>query len=702
MSQTTTDPTTVPGSGYEPHVVLYARNAAAAGLLFRARASSIRELTLVTEMLARPDAPTTELEKLRDGEFLGHLARSAREARAPGPIRADEVTERNLATLAGVLDLDAVAVDVLRFLIAMGQIWELRSLLLAVPCHGFVAGVRTVAAAVGRAPIEVERALGLQSRLVSAGFVRVDRACDDVDDFLTLDGRLADLINDLQLVPDGILDRFLPVAPPPSLTADDFASVAQEMGLATRLLEAALNRRMKGVNLLIHGATGAGKTELARLCALAVGATLHLAGKDDGRGASPDASERLTSLQVGQRALSGARAVLLFDELEDLFVRDSLGRVAGREKRDQGQMSKLWFNQILEETPVPTIWISNDVSAVDPAYLRRFAFAIQLRSPSRAQRRRLWDRHLGDQLMRADGDRETLAARFPMSPAQIEMASRMAQLLGDGVDRETLEALVTPVSSLVTPRRHQARATVEAGYDTTLANSPTDLSALAEQLASFQPGSGPGLSLCLYGPPGTGKSEYVRHLAQRMGRTLVLRRCSDILSMWVGGTEQQLAEAFREARDEGAVLLFDEADSFLRDRRLARQSWEVTHTNEFLQQLEEFPGIVACTTNLVEDLDPASLRRFVFKLRFDPLTAEQVWRLFQATLRALGAPPAERAMRGTLAALVRVTPGDFAAVRRRLGALRARVTAEVVAAELEGELRLENSREARRAGFLIG
>ena len=211
------------------------------------------------------------------------------------------------------------------------------------------------------------------------------------------------------------------------------------------------------------------------------------------------------------------------------------------------------------------------------------------------------------------------------------------------------------------------------------------------------PARRPVLSLCLYGPPGTGKSQYVRHLADRMGRSLVVRRCSDVLSMWVGGTERALADAFREAREEGAVLLFDEADSFLRDRRLARQSWEVTHTNELLQQLDEFPGVVACTTNLIDELDPASLRRFVFKLRFDYLVPGQVRRLFALTLEALAAGPFPPALHDRLAALRQVTPGDFAAVRRRLIALGLPVTPEQLAEELAEELRLKH--ESRPAGF---
>lgn len=88
------------------------------------------------------------------------------------------------------------------------------------------------------------------------------------------------------------------------------------------------------------------------------------------------------------------------------------------------------------------------------------------------------------------------------------------------------------------------------------------------------------------------------------------KRVSDIESCWVGVTEQNIADAFEEARKDGAVLLFDEADSFLLDRRSATRSWEMTKVNEFLQQMEVFPGVVACTTNLMDTLDQASLRRF--------------------------------------------------------------------------------------------
>ena len=76
---------------------------------------------------------------------------------------------------------------------------------------------------------------------------------------------------------------------------------------------------------------------------------------------------------------------------------------------------------------------------------------------------------------------------------------------------------------------------------------------LAERLANLRE---PRVSLCLQGPPGTGKSAFVRYLAEKLGLEVIQRRASDLMSMWVGGTEQRIAAAFAEASDAGAFLVF--------------------------------------------------------------------------------------------------------------------------------------------------
>ena len=177
-------------------------------------------------------------------------------------------------------------------------------------------------------------------------------------------------------------------------------------------------------------------------------------------------------------------------------------------------------------------------------------------------------------------------------------------------------------------------------------------------------------------------------LARTLDRPLLVRRASDLLGPYVGMTEMAIAGMFEQARDDGGVLLLDEADSFLRDRRLARASWQVTQVNELLVGIEAFDGVFVAATNLIDDLDQAVFRRFAIKVRFDPLTGEQRWRMFERVLGELAIEPSAGALdrlRPRIAALDGLTPGDFAAVRR--GAeIHGESSPEVLADELQQEL----------------
>ena len=161
-----------------------------------------------------------------------------------------------------------------------------------------------------------------------------------------------------------------------------------------------------------------------------------------------------------------------------------------------------------------------------------------------------------------------------------------------------------------------------------------------------------------------------------------------------------IGQMFRQAEDDGAVLLLDEADSFLRDRRQARQGWEVAQVNELLTQMETFEGIFICATNLIDDLDPAAARRFDFKLRFDVLRLDQRWTLFSQVLR-------EQGFKGTrkvdwlsrLAGLDGLTPGDFAAVIRQGRIQEESLCAKELFARLRGECEFRGRKQSRGIGF---
>jgi SpoVK/Ycf46/Vps4 family AAA+-type ATPase len=162
-----------------------------------------------------------------------------------------------------------------------------------------------------------------------------------------------------------------------------------------------------------------------------------------------------------------------------------------------------------------------------------------------------------------------------------------------------------------------------------------------------------------------------------------------------------MAEMFKEAEAEKAVLLLDEADSFLQDRRGAQRTYEVTEVNEMLQCMERHNGVFICTTNLMDSIDQAALRRFTFKIRFRPLTAEQRERMF--VVEALGGDGAllDEAMRQRLAKLEQLCPGDYAAVKRQIEILGETLEATEFLAQLESEHRIKPEvRESRAMGFM--
>ncbi len=202
-------------------------------------------------------------------------------------------------------------------------------------------------------------------------------------------------------------------------------------------------------------------------------------------------------------------------------------------------------------------------------------------------------------------------------------------------------------------------------------------------------------SMLLYGPPGTGKTQFTEYLASELNLTLISKSASALLSKWLGDSEKNIAAAFEEAASEDAILFLDEGDSFLRSRERAQHSWEVTQTNELLQRMERFDGIVVVATNLFQGLDTAALRRFTFKIEFRELDSTQRWRMFvtEAGLKDTVAtldPQTREAWENRLLFMQHLTPGDFATVKRQCLVLDTVLTPEEWLEQLEIECQIKS------------
>ena len=497
----------------------------------------------------------------------------------------------------------------------------------------------------GAAPDEIERSLAPEAKLLMSGLLHPGEGGD-----LSLPQRLVTLIH-AGVAPGGdIYDQLLGPAAHADLPWSAFTHLGREGEVAADLLASALARREIGIHLLLYGPPGTGKTAFAKALAARVKARLRPIAESVDNEGEPNRNDRLAGLRLADRLATPGDTLLLFDEAEDLFA----PRHDPFEARRVG--SRVFLHRLLEEMAVPVIWTANDIYALGAPVLRRMTMCVEVRVPNLPARARLW-REIGEAegVPLAATDAAELARLVPVAPALAASALRAAKLTGGGTETARLVAggIARAVSG---ERRSPAPALAPpAHYDPALINADSDLIALADRLAA--PGAPRAVSLLLAGPPGTGKTAWAQHLAARLGMPLLAKRASDLLSPFVGGTERAIAEAFAEAREMAAFLLFDEADSLLFERTDALRSWEISEVNEMLAAMEHHDLPFACTTNLAERLDRASLRRFLIKIRFDWMTLAQTRAAFQRFF-ALEPPPGLEALRT-------LTPADFALTARR-------------------------------------
>ena len=509
---------------------------------------------------------------------------------------------------------------------------------------------------------QVGRALHPSGILARSGILSIDLGASG-----SLRGKLsllspafADLMTSMPCKPVELLRGTVAKAPAPELSLGDYGHLGLSLELLLSYMQRAVAEGRPGVNIFLHGPPGTGKTQLARVLASKLRCDLLEVSCEDDCGDSVDGERRLRAFRAAQALLAQGRSLILFDEVEDVF--NDGNQLFGR--KSTAQSRKAWMNRMLEEVPVPTFWLSNSVSGVDPAFMRRFDMVIEVPIPPRSQRQRIVQRACGGLVSAACIER--IAESDRLAPAVVARASSVVRSLGASSRTDEAErALEHLLGNTLEAQGHRRLVRddpnrLPGSYDLAFLNPDADIRAIAEGLKASRSGR-----LCLYGPPGTGKTAFGRWLAQELDMPLQVKRASDIISPWLGMTEQNLARAFREAEQEGALLLIDEVDSFLRDRAQAQRSWEVTGVNEMLTQMEAFPGVFIASTNLMEGLDKAALRRFDVKIRMDYLTPRQNVAMLQASSKDLGIAGPTSEEEASARALSQLTPGDFAALMRQ-------------------------------------
>jgi SpoVK/Ycf46/Vps4 family AAA+-type ATPase len=503
---------------------------------------------------------------------------------------------------------------------------------------------------------------------------------------LGLDDDFKDFLNGLSDTP--LCDRFYTRFTGETLPWKMHGKLAEEEGA---ILTDLINARQpgQGQNILLYGLAGTGKTAFAQSLAAKLGKELFFinqAGAPDRNGRSAGPGFRYAGLEVANLRLDPKKTIVCVDECDKMIANASMGEFLARMlgvPADRDGEGKGQLNAVLDSLKLTVLWIANTHrDSIDPSSRRRFDYNVYFDSLSPAARRNIWENAL---------QRYGVTGR--LSPEFLDAASHRYQVNAGGISVAVKNAAAVlqsqpdtdfPATVMLYLRSHCSILNIvdhldgcQPTRDYTLEGLNLKTGPSLERIIaagrhylaqSDLPGAAadtPRLNLLLFGPPGTGKTEFVKYLAQQLGRPLNIKMANDLLDCFVGETEHRIVNAFREAAAEKSILFIDEGDSMLGTRANAHRRWEISQVTTLLNQMENFSGIFIMATNFAQNLDPAASRRFTFKLRFDYLDFDGKLHFYNTFFRHLKLQPLDSQGQKTLAEIPKLTPGDFRNVRQQ-------------------------------------
>lgn len=375
----------------------------------------------------------------------------------------------------------------------------------------------------------------------------------------------------------------------------------------------------KECKILLYGLAGAGKTAFVKSLAKELNKKIYVPKKS---------AVFPMNFYMPARIADRQKAIAFFDEA-DKYLETQNGFFG------QSEFNKGDINQVLDKLEGKCIFVVNSIDGIDESTRRRFSYAVAFKKIPELQKHCVITTALKkaklDKLL-SETDIQTIYDKYSLSPALLGSAVANAKTVLQKKDKEKALTLIDAFAQSHAQLRGKSQFTKKKRthsqkFELGIINTDCDCQNIVNLLKRFnkakQTGNvDSGMNLLFYGLAGTGKTELAKYLADELGVELIVRRMSELLSKWVGGTEQQIAQAFAEAEAKDAILLIDEADSIFTNRVSAQQNHEVSKVNEMLAQMDDYRGILICTTNMLDAFDSAAMRRFQKKIKFSALNEQ--------------------------------------------------------------------------------
>lgn len=453
-------------------------------------------------------------------------------------------------------------------------------------------------------------------------------------------------------------------------------------------------------NILLHGLEGTGKTEFAKSLCKELGVNCYFLRPFNEKG-SDSLGQRRMGLFAATNLLPNLNdSILVVDEADKLLATNKQSGLFSMFLENVNDDEKAWTNQFLDCSNIRIIFIINK-NSLDRSTIRRFNMMIEFDALSSDQTSEMVSKILSEKNL--DGIERNEILKFIDDNPGLNIGSYA--LAADTASKDQNQDEKKETFFQVLKSHHETlgsntcKRTLSSDFDETLLNTSTPPEKIIEAIKRLKEGKSHSKSLPMlfYGSPGTGKTEFAHQLAKRFEMKIDIYGGSELLDPYLGGTEKQIAKAFRKASsDPNRILFIDEADSLFVSRASAEKSWMISQTNELLRQMENYQGIFIAATNFNTLMDEAAMRRFHMKVEFRSLTLEKLTELYSLKFSQKAGEITQR-VKTELERIPLLTPGDLNAVWSRIS-YEDRISHE----EILSELRNENSFKLRTKRITLG
>lgn len=461
----------------------------------------------------------------------------------------------------------------------------------------------------------------------------------------------------------------------PTVTYEDIGGLSEIVPKIREMIEVPLRRpeifERLGVEppkgVLLYGSPGTGKTLIAKAVANEAGAHfISLAGPEIFSKWYGQTEQNLR--KVFDEAEKSAPSIIFIDEIDAIAPKRE--QVTGEvERRTVSQLLTL-MDGLKSRGRVIVIAATNRVNSLDPALRRsgRFDREIEIPVPDKKGRKEILQIHTRYMPLEKDVDLDKLAeVTYGYVGADIAGLTKEAAM-------HALRRVIPTISSLKEdepiPKDVLEKLKVKKD-DFDYALRIVQPSAMREVLIEIpkvkwdevggldevkqalkeavdwplknpesfkRVGIRPPRGILLYGPPGCGKTYVAKALANEAGVNFISVKGPELLSKWVGESEEHVRDVFRRAKQVApSIILFDEIDSLAPRRGLDAGSkvseQVVSQLLTEMSGIEDMEGVVViATTNRPDIMDPALLRpgrfdRLIYVPAPDEKTREQIFKI---------------------------------------------------------------------------